>query len=115
VPLPIPPARSRRTDDLGAAPADPGIAFLEERFLPLDDLAASEACRVWSVDRPAVDRFNRAEARRVWTLRQRLSPASQAAFDAHAVPVQLQLAELYHEVLAPGAADPSSGALASGR
>ncbi|MDP9366843.1 MAG: hypothetical protein M3Q03_00970 [Chloroflexota bacterium] len=114
VPLPIPPARSRRTDGPGVAPADPGIAFLEERFLPLDDLAASEACRVWSVDRPAVDRFDRAEARRVWVLRQRLSSAGQAAFDGHPVPVQLQLAELYHEVLAPGATGPSTGALASG-
>ncbi len=109
VPLPIPSARSHRAGSTGAALADPGIAFLEERFLPLDDPAASEACRVWSVDRPPVDRFDRAEARRVWALRQRLSPAAQAAFDAHAIPVQLQLTELYHEVLAS-----SDGARASG-
>ena len=114
VPLPIPSVRSQRAGGLGGALVDPGIAFLEERFLPLDDLAASEACRVWSVDRPTVDRFDRVEARRVWNLRQRLSPVGQAAFDSHAVPVQLQLAELYHEVLAPSAAEPRGGARASG-
>lgn len=83
---------------------DPAVTFLEARFLSLDDAALEAACRVWSVDRRPVDRFARDEARRVWALRLRLSPAGQAALDAHAVPAQLQLAELYHDVLAPGVA-----------
>jgi hypothetical protein len=84
---------------------DPAIAFLETRFLPLDDGALAEAGRVWSVERREADRFGRDEARRVWALRLRLSPAGQAAFDAHGVAARLQLAELYHEVLAPGVAE----------
>lgn len=95
----------------GAAPttdgvaADPGLAYLEAHLLPLDDAALSETCRIWSAPRRAgADCFTRAEAHRVWALRLRLSPAGQAAFDAHTVPARLQLTELYHDVLAPEAA-----------
>ena len=84
---------------------DPGIAFIETAFLPLDDAALDAACRVWSVPRRAADALSRDEAHRVWALRLRLSPAMHAAFDAHGVPAKLQLAELYHEVLAPGVAE----------
>ena len=87
-----------------AAPptVDPAIAFLEQRLLTLDEAALSAACHVWSVEPPVADRFDREQARRVWALRLRLSPTGQGALDALAVPTQLQLAELYHEVLAPG-------------
>ena len=94
---------------------DPAIAFLEQRFLPLDDAALAEACRIWSVESRPSDRFDRDEARRVWALRLRLSPTGQAALDAHGVAVQLQLAELYHEVLAPGVAVWSEERLATAR
>jgi hypothetical protein len=79
--------------------ADPAIVFVESRFLPLDDAALAEECRIWSVPRRDVDAFTREEARLVWALRLRLSPAAQAVFDAHSTPAMLQLAELYHEVL----------------
>ncbi|MDP9363257.1 MAG: hypothetical protein M3Q10_03315, partial [Chloroflexota bacterium] len=59
---------------------------------------------VWSVEPRAATRFEREDARRVWALRLRLSPAGQAAFDALSVPARVQLAELYDEVLAPGVA-----------
>lgn len=85
----------------GETSSDPAVAYLEQALLPLDDDALSEACRVWSVPRPDTDAFSREEARRVWALRLRLSPEAQAMFDAHAVPVRLQVAELYHDVLLP--------------
>ena len=101
--VPLPAVRGGRS--LPATAGDPAIAFLEAQFLPLDDAALAEAGRVWSVERAETDRFGREEARRVWALRLRLSPSGQAAFDAHGVAAQLQLAELYHEVLAPGVAE----------
>jgi hypothetical protein len=78
---------------------DPAVAFIESRFLPLDDATLAEECRIWSVPRREVDAFTRDEARRVWALRLRLSPEGQALFDTHSVPAKLQLAELYQEVL----------------
>jgi hypothetical protein len=96
-----PAARTNGRVASGAVSADPAIAYLEHVLLPLDDDTLSEACRVWSVPRPGADVFNREEARRVWALRLRLSPEAQAMFDAHSVPVKLQVAELYHDVLLP--------------
>lgn len=90
--------------DAPGLPADPAIAYLERWLLPMAGEALTDAARVWSVERPDADRFGREEARRVWALRLRLSPAGQEAFDGHDVAARLQLAELYHEVLAPGAA-----------
>jgi hypothetical protein len=103
---PLPPTVPIAGMPRGAADAtiDPAIAFLEGHLLPLNDAALAEAARVWSVEPSAADRFTREEARRVWALRLRLSPAGQGAFDAHGVAARLQLAELYHEVLAPGTA-----------
>jgi hypothetical protein len=91
---------AKRTGRPPIEPVDPAIAFLESRFLPLADAALAEECRVWSVHRRNVDAFTRDEARLVWALRLRLSPNAHAVFDAHSVPAKLQLAELYHEVLA---------------
>jgi len=54
---------------------------------------------VWSVPARDIDAFNRAEARRVWTFRNRLSIDGQAAFDARPASLRLQLAELYFEVM----------------
>ncbi|HEY8447477.1 MAG TPA: hypothetical protein VIL01_10245 [Thermomicrobiales bacterium] len=93
------PAPSMNGRDGASAPAaDPAIAYLEQTLLPLDDDALSEACRVWSAPRPDVDGFSREEARRVWALRLKLSPEAQALFDAHSVPVRLQVTELYYDV-----------------
>jgi len=78
-----------------------GTAFIEAKLADLDPDALSELCRVWSVPRPEIDAFAREQARRAWTLRQRLSPDGQTRFDALTVPVQAQLTELYHEVCEP--------------
>ena len=93
------PAATRAVED-GAL--DPAVAFLERRLLPLDDPALEATCAGWSVDRDHRDRLDRAEATRAWALRLRLSPSGQDAFDRHGVPAKRQLAELYHDVLAPG-------------
>jgi hypothetical protein len=98
VSLPVSRANGHRRET-----GDLAIAFVEARFLPLDDAALSEECRIWSVPRRDADAFTREEARQVWALRLRLSPEAQAAFDAHSIPAKLQLAELYHEVLAEAA------------
>lgn len=105
VPLPAIRANHRRSEP----PADPAIAFIESTFLPLDDAALAAACRVWSVERRETDVFDRAEARRVWALRLRLSPQAQATFDALSVPAKRQLAELYHEVLAAAGGESIAG------
>jgi len=97
----------RRNGRTPPAGVDLGIAFLEESFLPLDDAALATLCRAWSAPPPAVGAFERDEARRVWALRLRLSPAGQAALDGHDVPNQLALTELYFDVLAPGVIDPN--------
>ena len=89
---------------------DPGIEFIEARFLALDDASVAEACRIWSVPRDDRDAFDRDEARAVWAFRGRLSPEARAAFDSHSAPARRQLAQLYAFVLA---ADPPAG-LASG-
>ena len=47
-----------------------------------------------------IDAFTRAEARRVWSFRTRLTPAGQEAFDIRPVGLRLQLTELYFDVMA---------------
>lgn len=99
---------ARRANGRHVAHGDPAIAFIESRFLSLDDALLAEECRIWSVPRRGADAFTRDEARLVWTLRLRLSPEGQAIFDAHSVPAKLQLAELYHEVLVEAVSHPPS-------
>lgn len=94
---------------LGGPALDRGAAFLEERFLGLDDAALAAAAHAWSAPRPAIDALSRADARRVWALRQRLSPTGQAALDRHGAPALAQLADLYFGVLAPEAPPASIG------
>ena len=85
--------------EIGAiAPADKP-AFIEARLASLPDEALIEECRVWSVPAREIDAFSRAEARRVWAFRNRLSVDGQAAFDARPAGLRLQLAELYFEVM----------------
>lgn len=82
-------------------PADTSsaVAFIEGRLLALADVDLIEECRIWSVPPRDVDAFSRAEARRAWTFRTRLSPAGQAQFDARPVQIRQQLTELYFDVL----------------
>ncbi len=116
--LPVAPSgvipMTRRAGRTAPVAGDPGIAFIEERFLPLDAAALAALCRAWSVPQPAIEAFGREEARRVWAFRLRLSVSGQAGFDAHDVPAQLALTDLYFEVLAPGVAElgPFSSAVA---
>jgi hypothetical protein len=80
-------------------PSMPGVAFIEERLLTLSDGALSEECRVWSVPAREMDAFTRAEARRAWHFRNRLSPAARAAFDSRPPSLRLQLTDLYFDVM----------------
>lgn len=97
----------RRNGRTALPGVDSGVQFLEESFLPLEDAALATLCRAWSAPPPAVHAFGRDEARRVWALRLRLSPAGQAALDGHDVPNQLALTELYFDVFAPGVIEPN--------
>jgi hypothetical protein len=78
---------------------NPGIAFIETRLHTLSDDVLAEECRVWSVPAREIDAFNRAEARRAWSFRNRLTPEGQRAFDERPAGLRLQLAELYFEVM----------------
>ncbi len=98
-PTPL-PMRVREMPDRHPAP-DAGIAFLESRFLPLAELELAALGQTWSVDAPHIDRMTREEARRVWTLRQYLSPDGQHLLDGHTAASMLQLAALYFDVFAP--------------
>jgi hypothetical protein len=103
----LPGPKSAKSRDTGKL--DPAISFILIEFLPLDDAALSEACRVWSVPRDESDAFTREEAQRVWTLRLALPVESQTTFDAHSVPARRQLAELYFEVLLAGTDEAKRG------
>jgi hypothetical protein len=83
---------------------DPAIAYLERQALPLAETALIAWCREWSVELPISDRLEREQAHRVWALRLRLSPTGQTTFDTLSITARLHLAEVYHEVLAPGVA-----------
>jgi hypothetical protein len=81
-------------------PTPPAIAYIESRLAQMSDADLSEECRVWSVTARDTDAFTRAEARRVWSFRTRLTPAGQADFDNRPAALRLQLAELYFDVMA---------------
>lgn len=102
--VPLPTMREGRRPEIVAG-GDPAILFLEDQVLPLDREEIAALAAVWSIEPRSGERFDRDEARRVWALRLRLSPAAQPVFDALPVPTRRQLADLYHEVLAPGVAD----------
>jgi hypothetical protein len=103
----LPGAKSAKSKEQGKL--DPAISFVVSEFLPLDDAALCEACRVWSVPRDEADAFAREEAQRVWALRVQLPPDTQTTFDRHTVPARRQLAELYFEVLLAGTEQANRG------
>jgi len=94
-------AESRNWKPETGNPLHPGIDFIEARLRTMSDADLSDECRVWSVPVHDIDAFSRAEARRVWSFRNRLSLDGRAAFDSRPAGLRLQLAELYFEVLAP--------------
>lgn len=100
---PRPPARlstnGHHPATVTSVSRDPDLAFLETNLLLLESEALAELCRVWSVPRPEIDALDRATARQAWTLRRRLSPESQARFDALPAAIRGQLTEFFHEVM----------------
>lgn len=78
---------------------EPGMTYLRDRLLPLPEAELVEQCAIWSVPPRPIEHFTRDEARLVWALRLRLPADSQGAFDALTPSAQLQIAELYFEVL----------------
>ncbi|MDQ2682400.1 MAG: hypothetical protein M3Y37_02625, partial [Chloroflexota bacterium] len=90
-----------RATPTAASESASAISFVESLLLTLDDATLAEECRVWSVPAREMDAFNRAEARRAWSFRTRLSAAGQTAFDNRPVAIRQQLTELWFEVLAP--------------
>ncbi len=79
---------------------DPGVAFIETRFLPLADDQLDRLAATWSSSRIATERLTQEQARRVWAFRGRLTPSGQIALDQHTLPAALQLADLYDGVFA---------------
>lgn len=80
--------------------SDPGITFIESRFLPLADDELDRLATAWSSSRVATERLSQEQARRVWAFRNRLSAMGRIAFDRHSLPAALQLADLYDGVFA---------------
>lgn len=81
--------------------ADLPMVFIEGWLATLSDEVLAEECRVWSVAPREMDAFSRAEARRAWIFRTRLSAEGQTAFDQRPVSIRQQLTELYFDVLVP--------------
>lgn len=99
---PSPPALHQNGHPGSGPPADPAIAFLT-KLITLDDAAQiAERCAFWSIEPEDVGRFDRDQARRVWGVRLRLPAEFHAAFDRLPASTQIQLADLYLEILAPG-------------
>jgi len=115
---PAPPVPLRRAADAptlasqrqAPGPVDPiaadqaaveaaAVAFVESRFLSLDGESLIDLCRVWSVSLPTEHHMDRAEARRVWSARLRLSPAGQRLFDGHSTVAMRMVSELFSGVL----------------
>jgi hypothetical protein len=98
------PAPAATNGHAGAGPAvDPGVAFLVGMLVQGAADEVAERCRFWSVEPEPITRFDREQARRVWSVRLRLPAAAQVALDQLPAATQLQVADLYREVLAPGA------------
>ncbi len=106
---PAPPVAVQNGRHGTSLPADPAIAFLTTLIAAGDATRIAERCAFWSVEPQAVSRFDREQARRVWGVRLRLPGESHAAFDQLPASTQIQLAELYLEILAPGVDEARSG------
>lgn len=84
---------------------DPAIAFLVTLLSAESEREITQRCRFWSVEAGSEAQFDRARARRVWAVRLLLPAPAQVKLDRLSAAAQVQLAELYHEVLAPGVAE----------
>jgi N-terminal 7TM region of histidine kinase len=86
------PVMERTSNDMQA------VDYLVRHLLPLSDEAVDRECRIWSVERRAIEALDRNAAREVWALRTQLSVDDQARFDELPVAARLQLAELFFDV-----------------
>ncbi len=91
--------RSAKTENRSPKTESPALAFIESRLASLSDDELSAECAVWSVPAREIEAFSRAEARRVWSFRNRLTPDGQSLFDTRPPGIRLQLAELYFDVM----------------
>jgi len=81
---------------------DPAIEFLVALLALESATEIEQRCRFWSVDAGAAPHLSRDQAHRVWAIRLRLPPVSRERLDRRSAAAQAQIADLYHEVLAPG-------------
>lgn len=91
---------SANGDALTRSHRDEGIAFVLANLLPLADDDLDRECTKWSVPRRSpFTVFERGEARAVWDFRLQLPSEIRAQFDRMPIEAQLQMTELYDEVL----------------
>lgn len=105
---PAPPAAVQNGHAAGPT-ADPAMVFLTTLIAENDVGRIAERCTFWSIDPVDVSRFDRDQARRVWGVRLRMPVESHAAFDRLPASTQIQLADLYLDILAPGVDEARSG------
>lgn len=105
--LPVPPGspqpRFTNGHAAGGAHGDPAIAFLIQLLSLGSADAIAERCAFWSIEPETAAHFSREQARRVWSVRLRLPAVMHDALDQLPASTQNQVANLYLEVLAPGA------------
>lgn len=98
-----PPLATARNGHAGGGPHDdPAVAYVVKLLSSNPPATIAERCAFWSIEPEPVTRFDRAQARRVWSLRLRLPVAAQESLDKLPASTQIQVADLYVEVLAPG-------------
>ncbi len=83
---------------------DPAIEFLVALLALESATEIEQRCRVWSVDAGEGPHLGRDQAHRVWAVWLRLPPVARERLDRLPAAAQAQIADLYHEVLAPGVA-----------
>ena len=86
---------------------DPAVANMLARLIAKNgyDVEIAEACRRWSATPIDGDAMNRLQAQQVWALRLAIPERERIRFDALAIGVQAQLAEIYAEVWSAGPGD----------
>lgn len=100
------PVATARNGHAGGGPDDdPAIGYLITLLTTGTAASIAERCAFWSIGPEPVTRFDRAQACRVWSLRLRLPITGQMALDELPASTQLQVADLYLEILAPGVED----------
>ena len=92
-PAPVPGGDARVVDVTEEA-----VRFVSD-LLRLDAAATAERCAFWSAPAVAGAHFTREQARRVWCLRLALGVAARPRLDALPAATQVQLADLYFDVL----------------